>query len=290
MTVVLTPPSVIHEDRSCIKCGYDINGLPSEGKCPECGTDVATTIKEPLLRYLGPSRMSGIQTGLQFMLAGLGTAIVAALGVFGGFMRSSESGALVALFLIPLFALYSFGWWKMLFALNGSETVDARFRGRFTLPRLLTVAIPTLITPVLMAILAALMNADSYKSTDKVAPFMLALIAISSGSHFLTMSAILTRVARAIDGRPTRKGAASYHVCTLILHGICLPWALLICVALMANSADAIFSIGLVYLFTIPVHAAWLLWTMIHCSRLLHATRIEAKAVPVPAESTGDRA
>jgi hypothetical protein len=34
----------IDQDRPCGQCGYNLRGLRPEGRCPECGTDVATTL------------------------------------------------------------------------------------------------------------------------------------------------------------------------------------------------------------------------------------------------------
>ncbi len=39
---------------SCVECGYDLRGLPAEGRCPECGTPVETSRRRPLLRHADP--------------------------------------------------------------------------------------------------------------------------------------------------------------------------------------------------------------------------------------------
>ncbi len=36
-------------DAPCVHCGYDLRGLPANGRCPECGTAIARSIRGDLL-------------------------------------------------------------------------------------------------------------------------------------------------------------------------------------------------------------------------------------------------
>ena len=42
------------EDRTCIKCAYNLRGLDPAGRCPECGTAVGRSILGDFLRYCDP--------------------------------------------------------------------------------------------------------------------------------------------------------------------------------------------------------------------------------------------
>lgn len=41
----------IDRDLACVECEYNLRSLPAEGRCPECGTDVARSIAEAPSRF-----------------------------------------------------------------------------------------------------------------------------------------------------------------------------------------------------------------------------------------------
>jgi hypothetical protein len=48
------PPQVV-SDLPCRACGYNLRGLPTSGRCPECGTDVSDSISAERLWTLRKS-------------------------------------------------------------------------------------------------------------------------------------------------------------------------------------------------------------------------------------------
>ncbi len=266
---------LIADNRCCAKCGYNVNGLPSAGKCPECGTPLAPVTKDhPLLRMLGRARVNRIDAGLRLLIGGLIAIGLGLAAVVLGFKESESSGTAMSLFGLPLFGFYSAGWWNLFAALRGSERIDRRFE--FYSSTLLIVAITTVTTPVLLAALIYLSRAQS----PAVNAMLLAATAMSSGAHFLTMSGVLGRIARAVDGY-TRRGTGAFHLYTLLLHGICLAWAILISIA--SFNFYFLTSIGYGYVLTLPFHAVWLVWAIITCVLLLNAVGIERRASGIDA-------
>ena len=77
--------SPLPEGRTCTSCGYDLTGLMSGGKCPECGTTItpprsnkrlADNLTDAPLGYL--KRLAAAQIGAMLAsFAGLGTALLA---------------------------------------------------------------------------------------------------------------------------------------------------------------------------------------------------------------------
>jgi hypothetical protein len=70
---------VVQDGRFCIRCGYVLKGLPRDGVCPECGTSVALSLREPLLANADPEYLRKTKRGLSFVLNGILLMIVLSL-------------------------------------------------------------------------------------------------------------------------------------------------------------------------------------------------------------------
>jgi hypothetical protein len=55
----------------CMKCGYLLVGLPSNGRCPECATEVALSLREPGLANASPEYLASLRKGLSLVLNGI---------------------------------------------------------------------------------------------------------------------------------------------------------------------------------------------------------------------------
>ena len=51
-------------DLSCIHCGYNLRGLDETGKCPECGTAIADSLRGDLLEFADPDWLDKIKLGV----------------------------------------------------------------------------------------------------------------------------------------------------------------------------------------------------------------------------------
>jgi hypothetical protein len=63
----------------CVRCGYELVGLPGEGACPECGCAIALSRRGDLLRYADPHWLGLLVRGLRW----LGAGYIALVAVFG---------------------------------------------------------------------------------------------------------------------------------------------------------------------------------------------------------------
>jgi hypothetical protein len=80
-------PPVSEEVRievACRRCAYNLRGLMSDGRCPECGTPVGLSLQGDLLRYADPAWLETLAGGLSLMLYGMLTVIAG--GVAGNLL------------------------------------------------------------------------------------------------------------------------------------------------------------------------------------------------------------
>jgi hypothetical protein len=96
-------PTVVTTDIRCRKCGYNLRGLGTDARCPECGVAVAASISGDLLRYCDPDWVALLAQGSKIIIAGFiviflgiitsialffaigpGSSVVGPLGIFAG--------------------------------------------------------------------------------------------------------------------------------------------------------------------------------------------------------------
>ena len=61
---------ILPDSRLCAHCGYNLRGLPPEGKCPECGTPIARSLHGNLLSAADPAWLQRIYRGQTLIYVG----------------------------------------------------------------------------------------------------------------------------------------------------------------------------------------------------------------------------
>lgn len=101
-----SPSRVVQEDdspeRPCRNCGYNLFGLPNEGKCPECGEPIAASRKTSLIRDANPVWSGRVSLGAKLILAGVigrfaAGFLLAILGLGTGSAAPQIIGTLIGL-------------------------------------------------------------------------------------------------------------------------------------------------------------------------------------------------
>jgi hypothetical protein len=61
---------VVTADAPCVRCGYNLRGLPHDGNCPECGIVVCGSLDPNTLRFADRAWLRRLSTGLSLLIAG----------------------------------------------------------------------------------------------------------------------------------------------------------------------------------------------------------------------------
>lgn len=118
-------PTGVH----CVRCAYDLVGLPESGLCPECGTPVEHSLRGHLLTYAAPTYVRAIAQGLSLVLTGfaaLGLFVVLYVWLSGGGSTKQNSATLAA----GLDVLYAAAVLLILLGYLRYSTPDPGYSGR----------------------------------------------------------------------------------------------------------------------------------------------------------------
>jgi uncharacterized membrane protein len=112
----LPPPQTVVTDTPCRKCGYNLRGLSTAGRCPECGTPVGYSFHGDLLQFCDPNWVETLYKGAQAFVIGvvvivLGTIVVGLMGAATG--SAAAAALLVGLVVLVGWGLTVLGWWRM---------------------------------------------------------------------------------------------------------------------------------------------------------------------------------
>ena len=67
-------PTTVTADIPCRKCGYNLRGLSTDARCPECGIAVAASVSGDLLRFCDPEWVKLLARGTQMISLGVALA------------------------------------------------------------------------------------------------------------------------------------------------------------------------------------------------------------------------
>jgi hypothetical protein len=71
------PDDAVPDGLPCVRCGYALTALPTDGDCPECGTEIATSLAGDRIADADPRWLDLLQHGLRLLALGTMTALVA---------------------------------------------------------------------------------------------------------------------------------------------------------------------------------------------------------------------
>lgn len=108
--------------RFCIRCGYALSGLPIAGRCPECGTAVALSLREPTLAGASPEYRESLRSGLTLVLnalllmvglliVGIGSVAFASIAFTGTWSERAIELGINGLNIV-VSAMLLWGYWK----------------------------------------------------------------------------------------------------------------------------------------------------------------------------------
>lgn len=112
------PHTPLDTDRACVRCSYNLRGLPTDGVCPECGTPVADSLRGYYLAFAAPKYLAALADGLGLVLAGIPVYATVLLGgaaatfTLGGRFNQALIGTLCRLALLVPTALLLIGYWR----------------------------------------------------------------------------------------------------------------------------------------------------------------------------------
>jgi hypothetical protein len=97
--VAVEVPAVVLADTPCRKCQYNLRGLSTDGRCPECGTAVGLSIRGDLLRYSDPAWVATLRAGVRCMLWAI---VISIGGAVLGRVVTGMTGSRVIAAILPL--------------------------------------------------------------------------------------------------------------------------------------------------------------------------------------------
>src|SRR6185369_614177 len=102
------PNGQVIADVVCRKCAYNLRGLNTSGRCPECGTSVGFSIQGDYLRFCDPSWVDTLRLGVVILLSGIGVIVLAVIvSAVQGATRGRAGGAANPLGMILSIAGYA---------------------------------------------------------------------------------------------------------------------------------------------------------------------------------------
>ena len=185
-------PATVEVERHCRRCGYDLRGLPADGRCPECGTPIADSGAGESLAFADADWLRRVALGCRVIFAAIagGTLAGAAAAWAGG--PAAQAAVAVASGVLSVA-----GVWLATAGERGDRRPPGE-RGRRVAARALIFASPA---AAVLGLLAVTSPAAGQATRDglTLAGFALSIVAFSA--HVLVPLCLRDLADRAGDAR-----------------------------------------------------------------------------------------
>ncbi len=103
--------SPIAVDILCVHCGYNLRGLTSDGRCPECGGAIVDSMRGELLRFADIEWLTRLRLGAALKLWAIGLAILLSIGGGAIAIATGSPDAVWIITVVTTFVSAALGLW-----------------------------------------------------------------------------------------------------------------------------------------------------------------------------------
>jgi len=212
----------------CVKCGYDLKGLPEDGVCPECGEAVRNSLSIELLGHLPAEQLRALRRGAGYVQWGV---VVFGVSVPLAFMRPAvlPTGAGWVGAILPVVAhvasvvLTAIGWWILTEPRGPWWTGAVRKRGNLIRMLTITVVLMDTLRGVLMLAGGDAFPLGAYRNVMGGDPWRIAntgaffIAGLSGLARFFLSTNLILDYAKRMPSTQLAKQARSARVAVPVL-------------------------------------------------------------------------
>lgn len=251
---------MVSDLRVCIRCGYMLQGLRVSDRCPECGTEVELSLRDPRLADANPEYLSAIRSGLALLLYATlaivgGVVMVAIVSLMGLAYQMDVSVVRESIRLFIAFALWPLiyvGVWRFTSPNPGAIEEEKSSSSRRVVR--LTVIVQACLDVIAMFRWAAALS-SSFTLPLQVVQAVVILLTIV---NLIVHSGVMMQYARGLAGRVPDHlivRRASRNVVLLpVLVGAAIP---------LSAVAMFLLACGGFLLFFVPITALVMYWNLL---------------------------
>lgn len=103
--------TTLETHQPCIRCSYDLHGLPLAGNCPECGVPVERSLRGDLLQFADETYRAILLRGVSLIMFGiLAQVVLFILAMFAGMIGSPGLGFMFSVISLAATATSLYGY------------------------------------------------------------------------------------------------------------------------------------------------------------------------------------